>query len=135
MKLTPLLVIFTALGAAPMFAQTHSQTQDKAAAAEHDRRLDLTALLGAPLLPLPIPQDAPAAKSARTKSSPSSPTSHTAQVQESDGQRIFEQNCSRCHNAPEGFSPSIAGTIVRHMRVRASLSQEEEKELMQFFNP
>jgi cytochrome c5 len=51
------------------------------------------------------------------------------------GDRIFQQHCSRCHNAPEGFSPRISGTIVRHMRVRASLSQHDEEELLRFFNP
>jgi cytochrome c5 len=51
------------------------------------------------------------------------------------GERVFQQHCSRCHNAPDGFSPHISGTIVRHMRVRASLSQHEEEELLRFFNP
>jgi len=54
---------------------------------------------------------------------------------EDDGQKVFEQNCSRCHNAPEGFSPRISGTIVRHMRVRAGLSREDEQKLLHFFNP
>lgn len=53
----------------------------------------------------------------------------------SEGERIFAQNCSRCHNAPEGFSPRISGTIVRHMRVRAQLSKHDEQELLRFFNP
>jgi cytochrome c5 len=57
------------------------------------------------------------------------------QQHQDEGQRIFEQNCSRCHNAPEGFSPNISGTIVRHMRVRASLSQHDEQELLRFLNP
>ena len=48
--------------------------------------------------------------------------------------RIFEQNCARCHNAPDGFSPRISGTVVRHMRVRASLSAHEEQELLRFLN-
>jgi cytochrome c5 len=52
-----------------------------------------------------------------------------------DGERIFQQNCSRCHAAPEGFSPRISGTIVRHMRVRASLSRRDEQELLRFLNP
>lgn len=52
-----------------------------------------------------------------------------------DGERVFKQNCFRCHAEPEGFSPSISGTIVRHMRVRASLSQREEEQLLQFLNP
>ena len=52
-----------------------------------------------------------------------------------EGERIFAQNCSRCHNAPEGFSPRISGTVVRHMRVRAQLSQHDAEELLRFFNP
>jgi cytochrome c5 len=52
-----------------------------------------------------------------------------------DGQLVFDQNCSRCHNAPQGFSPRISGTVVRHMRVRAGLSAEDEKALLRFFNP
>jgi len=53
----------------------------------------------------------------------------------SEGERIFAQNCSRCHTAPDGFSPHISGTIVMHMRVRASLSKHDTQELMRFFNP
>jgi cytochrome c5 len=53
----------------------------------------------------------------------------------SRGQQVFNQNCARCHNAPEGFSPNISGTITRHMRVRAGLSDEDYKALLNFFNP
>jgi cytochrome c5 len=56
-------------------------------------------------------------------------------VNPSRGQQVFEQNCSRCHNAPEGFSPRISGTIPMHMRVRASLSEADYKALLRFFNP
>ncbi len=52
-----------------------------------------------------------------------------------EGERIFARRCSNCHNAPEGFSPRISGTVVRHMRVRANLSQHEEEALLRFFNP
>lgn len=53
----------------------------------------------------------------------------------STGERVFKQNCSRCHNAPQSFPPQISGTVVRHMRVRASLSQEDELNLLKFLNP
>ncbi len=52
-----------------------------------------------------------------------------------EGQRVFAEHCSTCHNTPEGFSPRIAGTITRHMRVRANLSFEEERAVLQFLNP
>jgi cytochrome c5 len=62
--------------------------------------------------------------------------SHDQPAQSPDeGERVFEQNCSRCHNAPEGFSSRISGTIVRHMRVRANLSQHDEQELLKYLNP
>jgi cytochrome c5 len=51
------------------------------------------------------------------------------------GQEVFAQNCSRCHNAPQGFSPRISGTIARHMRVRAGLSDEDYRALRHFLNP
>jgi len=51
------------------------------------------------------------------------------------GQQVFNQNCSRCHNMPEGFSASISGTIARHMRVRANLSDADYKALLRFLNP
>jgi cytochrome c5 len=51
-----------------------------------------------------------------------------------EGTRVFAQNCSRCHRTPDGFSPRIAGTIVRHMRVRANLSAHDEQVLMKYFN-
>jgi cytochrome c5 len=71
-----------------------------------------------------------------TKAAPKPATNAKAVTQpEDEGQRVFEQNCSRCHTAPQGFSPRISGTIVRHMRVRANLSREDEQKLLKFFNP
>jgi len=99
-----------------------------------DRRhlLVFTVLAGVPLLlgaaahdktPPPLPNQKAAA-----------PT-HPQQSKDDWGDVIFEQQCSRCHNAPEGFSPRISGTVIRHMRVRASLSKHEEEELLHFLNP
>jgi cytochrome c5 len=56
-------------------------------------------------------------------------------TQKIDGQQVFEQNCSRCHNTPPGFSPSISVAVARHMRVRAGLSKEDEQAILRFLNP
>jgi cytochrome c5 len=56
-------------------------------------------------------------------------------VNQDRGQEVFNQNCSRCHNAPEGFSANISGTIAKHMRVRANLSDADYKALLRFLNP
>jgi len=74
-----------------------------------------------------------AAASGKTNSSQQDKT--TRPEPPSQGERAFRQNCSRCHNAPEGFSPQISGTIVRHMRVRANLSREDERAILKFLNP
>jgi mono/diheme cytochrome c family protein len=59
----------------------------------------------------------------------------TAALAPAEGDRLFQEHCARCHNAPEGFSSRISGTIVKHMRVRAGLSEHDAKELFRFFNP
>jgi cytochrome c5 len=59
----------------------------------------------------------------------------TTSAKSERGQQVFAQNCSRCHNSPEGFSPHISGTIARHMRVRAGLSDEDYLALRHFLNP
>lgn len=56
-------------------------------------------------------------------------------MQQSVGEQKFAQNCGRCHTPPEGFSPHVSGTIVRHMRVRASLSKQDEQDILRFLNP
>jgi cytochrome c5 len=58
-----------------------------------------------------------------------------ASAQTPDGNQVFLQNCSRCHTVPETFSPRISGTVIRHMRVRAGLSAQDEKALLRFLNP
>ena len=60
--------------------------------------------------------------------------SSTAAVQD-PGERKFQANCSRCHDAPEQISPRIAGTVVRHMRVRALLSAEDERDILRYLAP
>jgi hypothetical protein len=55
--------------------------------------------------------------------------------QEGDGEKKFKQNCSRCHEAPQELSQHISGTVLRHMRVRASLSKQDERDILKFLNP
>ncbi|HET7104584.1 MAG TPA: cytochrome c [Terracidiphilus sp.] len=51
------------------------------------------------------------------------------------GQKVFDENCSRCHNPPQSIPPQIVATLIRHMRVRASLSAADERALLRFMNP
>jgi cytochrome c553 len=51
------------------------------------------------------------------------------------GERAFQANCGRCHNPPEQLSPRITGTVLRHMRERALLSPQDERDILKFLNP
>jgi mono/diheme cytochrome c family protein len=44
-----------------------------------------------------------------------------------EGERRFQANCGRCHAAPQKFPPRMMATIVRHMRVRAMITDEDMK--------
>jgi cytochrome c5 len=41
------------------------------------------------------------------------------------GELRFRSNCGRCHAAPHKFPPRMMATIVRHMRVRATITDED----------
>jgi cytochrome c5 len=75
------------------------------------------------------------AKSAQDKSQPPAAPKTVQAADQDRGQQVFNQNCSRCHNAPEGFSPRISTTVAKHMRVRANLSEADYKALVRFLNP
>ena len=75
------------------------------------------------------------AQAAQKPDQPNANAADSRPAQPDRGQQVFAQNCSRCHNSPEGFSPRISGTIARHMRVRAGMSDEDYKALRHFLNP
>jgi mono/diheme cytochrome c family protein len=102
-------------------------------------RFGLPIALGAALIPvIAIPASSAAGPShkedppAAQKKTADHGTPATAQ---SVGEQKFNQNCARCHRTPEGFSPRISGTILKHMRVRASLSPQDERDILHFLNP
>lgn len=41
------------------------------------------------------------------------------------GEQRFHQNCGRCHATPQKFPPRMMATVVRHMRVRALITDED----------
>lgn len=49
-----------------------------------------------------------------------------------EGEKRYRANCGRCHAAPPRFSPRMMSTIVRHMRVRATLTQEDMSLILKY---
>ncbi len=93
------------------------------------------ALLGSCLVGAAQTQQSTSTQKDQQTAKQQSATTHTNKQKPTEGERIFTQNCARCHTPPDGFSPRISGTIVRHMRVRAGLSAHDEQELLRYFNP
>lgn len=49
-----------------------------------------------------------------------------------EGEKRFRANCSRCHQAPHKFPPRMMATIIRHMRVRATITDEDMRLILQY---
>ncbi len=49
-----------------------------------------------------------------------------------EGEKRFRSNCARCHAAPPKFAPRMAATIVRHMRVRANLTNDDMRLILRY---
>jgi hypothetical protein len=60
---------------------------------------------------------------------------HTAPAVTNPGERAFQANCGRCHNPPEQLSTRITGTVLRHMRVRALLSPQDQRDILKYLAP
>jgi cytochrome c5 len=62
-------------------------------------------------------------------SATAAPTATAPAVQDEnlhlEGEQRFRANCARCHAAPPKFSPRMMATIVRHMRVRAIITDQD----------
>jgi cytochrome c5 len=49
-----------------------------------------------------------------------------------EGEKRFRQNCGRCHMAPQKFPPREMAMILRHMRVRAMLTDEDTRLILRY---
>ena len=49
-----------------------------------------------------------------------------------EGERRFRSNCSRCHAAPPKFPPRMMTTILRHMRVRAAITDQDMRLILRY---
>jgi cytochrome c5 len=77
--------------------------------------LALTSVLGVAI-------DSPGSNSATTPAAQSSAQTDAMRL---EGEKRFRANCGRCHAAPQKFPPRMMATIVRHMRVRATITDED----------
>lgn len=65
---------------------------------------------------------------------PAASASHTSQDDAArfEGEKRFHSNCGRCHTAPPKFPPRMMSTIIRHMRVRANITDEDRRLILRY---
>jgi mono/diheme cytochrome c family protein len=49
-----------------------------------------------------------------------------------EGEKRFRTNCGRCHMPPHKFPPRMMATMVRHMRVRALITDEDMRYILAY---
>lgn len=49
-----------------------------------------------------------------------------------EGERRYRTNCGRCHQAPHKYPPRMMATFVRHMRVRALITDEDMRFILKY---
>ncbi len=76
----------------------------------------------------------------RTDSSNLTPTPPTATARSAEqeqqwtieGEKRYRANCGRCHQPPHKFPPRAMAMAIRHMRVRAMLTDDDMKYLLYY---
>ena len=61
------------------------------------------------------------------KSNQTSGEAGEAEFSLAEGEKRFRQNCGRCHVAPDKYPPRVMATALRHMRVRATITDRDAK--------
>jgi mono/diheme cytochrome c family protein len=77
-----------------------------------------------------------AAKTGGNKDSASTTTTAANSSQDEnlhlEGEKRFRSNCGRCHVAPPKFPSRMMATIVRHMRVRANITDDDMRLILRY---
>ena len=75
-----------------------------------------------------------AASSNKKEAAAVTPVVHPSDADDmrAQGEQRFRANCGRCHSAPQKFPPRAMATVLRHMRVRATIT-DQDMQLVLFY--
>jgi hypothetical protein len=68
-----------------------------------------------------------ARSSAEVGVTPAGPSSELHDQWMVEGEKRYRTNCGRCHQAPHKFPPRVMAMAIRHMRIRAMLTEDDMK--------
>jgi len=95
----------------------------------------LAGFLVASALSLGLMANASSSKDAAKDSAAPTVSAQQSALNESmhvEGEKRFHSNCGRCHAAPPKFPPRMMTTIVRHMRVRATITDQDMRLILRY---
>jgi mono/diheme cytochrome c family protein len=64
--------------------------------------------------------------------SKATPDASNARALRLEGEKRFRTNCGRCHQAPHKFPPRVMAAAIRHMRVRAMITDEDMRLILRY---
>jgi mono/diheme cytochrome c family protein len=74
----------------------------------------------------------PASSATSSSAKPAAASAPEDQSWRVEGEKRFQANCGRCHQSPHKFPPRMVMTIERHMRVRATLTDEDMRLIVRY---
>jgi mono/diheme cytochrome c family protein len=84
---------------------------------------------------VPAPAQEPPTASALTHTSARSqaaPDASEGRALRLEGEKRFRVNCGRCHQPPHKFPPRVMAAAIRHMRVRAMITDEDMRLILRY---
>jgi len=83
-------------------------------------------------VPAVRPAAGASANSAAAPTLPAAAKQEDADALRIEGEKRFRANCGRCHQAPHKLSPRMMATAIRHMRVRATITDEDMRVILNY---
>ena len=59
-------------------------------------------------------------------------TTKSKESERAEWEQRFRENCGRCHQPPHKFPPRVMAAAIRHMRVRALLTDEDMRLILNY---
>jgi len=80
----------------------------------------------------PAPAANPAAVHDGTSPAPGPEPKTDERIARLEGEKRFRTNCGRCHQPPHKFPPRVMASAIRHMRVRAMITDEDMRLILSY---
>jgi mono/diheme cytochrome c family protein len=74
----------------------------------------------------------PVAPTHTSTKSRATPDASEARALRLEGEKRFRTNCGRCHQPPHKFPPRVMAAAIRHMRVRAMITDEDMRLILRY---